>query len=92
MFTKDTKLAAILTAPTLSVEDKSAIIKELQRHTGSGGDKGDTLKNFLELLAENNRLGLLKGVCEKFTELMAASRGEVELVVTSATVRLYREL
>lgn len=75
-----------MTAPTLSVEDKSAIIKELSKHTGAGGDKGDTVKNFLETLAENNRLGLLKGVCEKFTELMAASRGEVELTVTSATV------
>lgn len=74
-------------APTLSPEDKSAIITELQKHTGAGGDKGNTVKNFLETLAENNRLGLLKGVCEKFGELMGAARGEVELTVTSASVR-----
>jgi F-type H+-transporting ATPase subunit O len=74
-----------LLAPTLSSEDKSAIIAELQKHTG-GVDKGDTVKNFLEALAENNRLGLLKGVCEKFGVLMGASRGEVELTVTSAAV------
>ncbi len=72
-------------APTLSSEDKSAIIAELQKHTG-GVDKGDTVKNFLSTLADYNRLSLLKGVCEKFGELMGAARGEVELTVTSASV------
>jgi len=84
VYSKDAKLATIMLAPTLSSEDKSSIIAELQKHTG-GADKGDTVKNFLEALAENNRLGLLKGVCEKFGLLMGASRGEVELTVTSAT-------
>lgn len=42
------------------------------------------MKNFLQTLAENNRLGLLEGVCEKFTQLMGAYRGEMELVITSA--------
>ena len=42
------------------------------------------MKNFLQTLAENNRLGLLEGVCEKFGELMSAYRGEMELVITSA--------
>lgn len=85
MYHKDAKLATILTAPTLSAEDKSAIVTELQKHTG-GADKADTVKNFLDTLAENNRLALLKGVCEKFGELMGAARGEVELTVTSASV------
>jgi len=84
VYHKDPKLATIMTAPTLSADDKSAIIAELQKHTG-GADKGDTVKNFLTTLAENNRLGLLKSVCEKFGELMGASRGEVELTVTSAS-------
>ncbi|CAD6444406.1 c5aeec05-c24c-4a17-8e35-fadddb00126b [Sclerotinia trifoliorum] len=84
IFQKDAKLATIMQAPTLSVQDKSQIIQELQKHTG-GQDKGDTVKNFLETLAENNRLSLLKGVCEKFGELMGAARGEIELVVTSAS-------
>lgn len=87
IFQKDAKLATILQAPTLTVSDKSQIIQELQKHTG-GQDKGDTVKNFLETLAENNRLALLKGVCEKFGELMGAARGEVELVITSASVGL----
>ncbi|KAH8687718.1 ATP synthase delta subunit-domain-containing protein [Tricladium varicosporioides] len=85
VYHKDEKLASIMLAPTLSPEDKSAIITELQKHTGAAGDKAGTVKNFLETLAENNRLGLLKGVCEKFGELMGAARGEVELTVTSAS-------
>lgn len=74
-----------MVAPTLSVSDKAAIIAELQKHTG---EKSETIKHFLEALAENNRLGLLQGVCDKFAELMSASRGEVELTVTSASVSL----
>lgn len=62
-------------------------MQELQRHTG-GVDKADTVKNFLKTLAENNRLGILEGVCEKFSTLMGAARGEVDLIVTSASVRL----
>ena len=75
----------ILTAPTLSVGDKSQIVQELQRHMGAP-DKGDTVKNFLKTLADNNRLGILQGVCEKFTTLMGAARGEVDLTITSASV------
>jgi F-type H+-transporting ATPase subunit O len=85
VYHKDAKLATIMQAPTLSSEDKSAIVAELQKHTG-GADKGDTVKNFLDTLAFYNRLGLLKGICEKFGELISASKGEVELTITSASV------
>ena len=51
-----------------------------------GQDRADTVKNFLKTLSDNNRLGLLQGVCEKFTTLMGAARGEIELTVTSAAV------
>lgn len=44
------------------------------------------MKNFLDTLAENNRLSVLEGVCEKFGVLMGAHRGEVEMTVTSAAV------
>jgi F-type H+-transporting ATPase subunit O len=86
VYHKDPKLADILSAPTLSKADKSQIIAELQKHTG-GADKDSTVKNFLTTLADYNRLGLLKGVCEKFGVLMSAARGEVEMTVTSASVR-----
>ncbi|KAL2185260.1 OSCP-domain-containing protein [Thermothelomyces heterothallicus CBS 203.75] len=78
---KDSKLVTILEAPTLSAADKSAIVAELQK---SAGASGETIKNFLETLVENNRLGLLPGVCNKFNELISAARGEVEMIVTSA--------
>ncbi|PYH74709.1 F1F0 ATP synthase subunit 5 [Aspergillus vadensis CBS 113365] len=78
----DRKLTTILSAPTLTVADKQQIVQELQKVAGA--DKGDILKNFLATLAENNRLGLLEGICDKFTTLMGAHRGEIELNITSA--------
>jgi len=87
VYVKDPKLAQILLAPTLSAEDKSAIVNELVKSAG-GADKEGTVKNFLTTLADYNRLGLLKGVTEKFAELISAGKGEVELTVTSATVSL----
>jgi hypothetical protein len=83
VFAKDPKLGTILQAPTLSASDKSQIITELQKHAGSGGD---VIKQFLQTLAENNRLGVLERVCEKFAVLMSAHKGEVEMIVTSAAV------
>ncbi|CAJ2511834.1 Uu.00g074590.m01.CDS01 [Anthostomella pinea] len=80
---RDAKLNSILNTPTLTDGDKSAIIAELQKSMGASGSN-ETIKNFLDTLAENNRLGLLNNVCEKFGELMSASRGELEMVVTSA--------
>lgn len=82
----DAKLPQILAAPTLTDADKSQIVAELEKHTG-GADKSSTVKNFLSALAENNRLSLLEGVCDKFGTLMSAARGEMELIVTSASVR-----
>jgi F-type H+-transporting ATPase subunit O len=85
LFKKDAKLPAILAAPTLSASDKSAVIGEHLKHMGPGADKEKILRSFMDTLAEHNRLGLLPGVAEKFDTLMGAHRGEVELVVTSAS-------
>ncbi|EQL02875.1 ATP synthase subunit 5 [Ophiocordyceps sinensis CO18] len=78
---KDAKLLQILSMPTLAPKDKSIIVGELAKLTGGASE---TVKNLLATLAENNRLGLLPGVCGKFAELMSAARGEVEMTVTSA--------
>jgi F-type H+-transporting ATPase subunit O len=80
---KDSKLVTILQAPDLSADDKKGIVTELQKHTG-GADKDNVVKNFLDTLAENNRLGALEAVAEDFGKLMSAHKGEVEMVVTSA--------
>ena len=82
-FKKDSKLQNILTAPTLSTDDKKQIVAEIQKSTGVQ-DKTNTLTNFLNTLAENNRLAVLEGVCEKFGQLMSAARGEIEMTITSA--------
>jgi len=75
-------LTTLLGAPTLSVSDKQQIVAELQKHVGN--DKDGIIKNLLQTLAANNRLGALEGVVEKFGQLMSSHRGEVELTVTSA--------
>jgi F-type H+-transporting ATPase subunit O len=75
----------LIAAPTLTDSDKSAIVQELEKHTG-GADKSGTVKNFLQALAENNRLGLLEGVTDKFGTLMSAARGEMEVTITTASV------
>lgn len=85
VFKKDRKLSAILSAPTLTSTDKDQIVNELMKHTG-GVDKANTVKNFLKTLADNNRLGILEEVCEKFGKLISVHRGEVECLVTSAAV------
>ena len=82
-FKKDAKLQLILTAPTLTPSEKKQIVQEIQKSTGVQ-DKTNTLTNFLNTLAENNRLSVLEGVCEKFQALMSAARGEVEMTITSA--------
>ncbi|KAL1954395.1 hypothetical protein VTO42DRAFT_1210 [Malbranchea cinnamomea] len=82
-FKKDAKLTTILNTPTLTESDKSQIIQELQNVAGGAG-KENILQNFLQTLAENNRLGILEGVCEKFSTLMSAHRGEIELIISSA--------
>ncbi|RDA83618.1 hypothetical protein CP532_2841 [Ophiocordyceps camponoti-leonardi (nom. inval.)] len=81
-FSKDAKLSQVLATPTLSPKDKEAVVAELAKTMG--GSTTPTVKNFLETLADNNRLGLLQAVCGKFADLMAASKGEVQMTVTSA--------
>ncbi|OCK80844.1 OSCP-domain-containing protein [Lepidopterella palustris CBS 459.81] len=83
VFKRDPKLQKVLEAPMLTVEDRKQIVSELQKHIG-GADKGDIVKNLLITLADNNRLGVLESVCEKFGVIMGASRGEIEMTVVSA--------
>ncbi|KAF2716240.1 OSCP-domain-containing protein [Polychaeton citri CBS 116435] len=80
-FKKDAQLQTILSAPTLSADDKQKIIAELEKAIGT---QNETVKNFLSTLAENNRLSVLEGVAEKFGTLMSAARGEVEVTIVSA--------
>ncbi|KAF8420104.1 ATP synthase delta subunit-domain-containing protein [Tirmania nivea] len=76
----DPKLNQILASPTLDQQAKSTVVSELQKLIGADKNIG----NLLQILAENNRLGLLRPVTEKFEALMKAHKGEVEAIVTSA--------
>ena len=84
---KDDKLTPLLTIPALSNADKSAIINEVFKQVGGNASSSKVFKGLLETLAENNRLSLLPGIANKFDTLMGAHRGEVQVVVTTATVR-----
>lgn len=83
LFEKDAKLEGVLSTPSLTAADKEVVVEELAKRAGTSNE---TVRNFLSALAENNRLGLLSRVCDSFSVLMAAARGEVEMVVTSAQV------
>lgn len=73
--------------PTLSANDRKAGLTSF--FTQLEGPKKDTIsdttKNLLAVLSENGRLGETQGVIEGFNELVSQYRGELTVVVTSAT-------
>lgn len=76
----DSKVAGLISNPTLNMSDKTVIVDVLSKSVG--GDKSIT--NLLKVMAENNRLGMLPAVSEAFASLIAAQKGEVEVTITSA--------
>ncbi|CAO1633307.1 unnamed protein product [Sympodiomycopsis kandeliae] len=73
------KLQTFISNPTLSNKDKIAGLEQL---TGSKSD--EITRNLFQVLAENGRLQDAEKVVLEFERLMAAYRGEVEVVITSA--------
>lgn len=67
--------------PALSSQDKKAVVDTLSRASKAE----QTVSNFLNVLAENNRLSLLPAIADKFETLSNASKGIVEATITSAT-------
>ncbi|KAK9496111.1 OSCP/delta subunit of ATPase [Lipomyces doorenjongii] len=76
---KDADVSGILSNPALSASDKKIVVETLSKSVSV-----PTVANLLAVLAENNRLGLLSEVIEKFGTLMSAYKGEVEATITSA--------
>ncbi|KAK9388901.1 OSCP/delta subunit of ATPase [Lipomyces mesembrius] len=76
---KDADVSGILSNPALSASDKKVVVETLSQSVSV-----PTVANLLAVLAENNRLGLLSEVIEKFGTLMSAYKGEVEATITSA--------
>ena len=82
-------LNSFISNPTLSVKDRNAGLPTLlARAEGTGARKepvSDITKNLFVLLSENGRLGETAGVIEGFNELVSRHKGEINVVVTSAT-------
>lgn len=79
---RDPKLSMVLNNPSLSFKDRSVIAEVLAKSLGN--DK--LIFNFLEIVAEKNRLNLIKDIVKKFSYLMSAKKGEIEVIVTSVSV------
>ncbi|CCK73014.1 F1F0 ATP synthase subunit 5 KNAG_0M01610 [Huiozyma naganishii CBS 8797] len=73
-------ISATLKNPTLSHGERSAVVKTLQEQVGPD----ETVGNFLQLLVENNRLGLFSAIYEDFVTLSNEHSGVVTASVTSA--------
>lgn len=80
-------LASYISNPTLSSKDRSAGLEAL--FVVAEGPKkepvSDITKNLFGVLSENGRLGETQSVIQGFNELVAKYKGEVEVVVTSAS-------
>ncbi|EMR11543.1 ATP synthase F1, delta subunit [Pneumocystis murina B123] len=79
---KDVKLSLILNNPSLSLKDRLIIADVLSKLLGN--DK--LISNFLQIIAEKNRFNFIKSVSKKFSYLITTKRGEIEVVVTSASL------
>ncbi|RDB16675.1 ATP synthase subunit 5, mitochondrial [Hypsizygus marmoreus] len=82
-------VGAFLQNPTLSSQDRAAALnKFFSKLEGTGPKKesvSEITKNLLSVLSENGRLNETQGVIEGFNELVAQYKGELTVVVTSAT-------
>ncbi|EPQ29279.1 uncharacterized protein PFL1_03034 [Pseudozyma flocculosa PF-1] len=77
------KLQTFISNPTLGTAERT---KGLEQLLSSGKGKADQIThNLFQVLAENGRLQDTEKVIDGFEELMTAYRGEVEVIVTSAT-------
>lgn len=72
-------MAAALESPALSATAKGELLIEV-----CGAKCGDKHRNFVNLLAENNRLVLMPEIFQLFEELRAEAESKIEATVTSA--------
>ncbi|MEC7120029.1 MAG: F0F1 ATP synthase subunit delta [Pseudomonadota bacterium] len=79
MYMSDSALIEYLRRPTLQAQDKVKAITDLseRNHTIA-------FKNFLSLLAENDRLELIPAIATEFGLLKAHESGEIDVTIESA--------
>lgn len=73
------ELSDALEAPGLTSASRAEIIERV-----GGAELTDHVKNFVRLLAENNRLALLPDIASIYEVLKSEAEGEIEAEVTSA--------
>lgn len=70
----------VIANPTVSRTEKAATMEALASALKAGKEQ----KNFLMLLAQNNRLDVLPAIITVFRERLSAERGELVLEITTA--------
>lgn len=83
----DPKLQSVVVNPALSHREKLDVVQLLTQTGGGSAEASKAVKNLLEVMSENSRLGHLNGVVNAFEKIMRAHKGEVDVVVTSSQVR-----
>ncbi|KAI9221795.1 ATP synthase delta subunit-domain-containing protein, partial [Blastocladiella britannica] len=78
---KDDQFRSFVESPVVDRTLKADVIKAVATKQSYSA----TTSNFFALLAENGRLDLSRPVLDSFAQLMSAHRGEVPVIVTSAT-------
>lgn len=73
--------ARFLRSPVISAEHKREVVDAILAKAKTG----QTVSNFLKLVARNGRLFALEQMIREFKQLAAAERGEVTADVTAAT-------
>lgn len=72
-------MASRLDAPSITQEDRATMVQQV-----AGDELGEHGKNFVRLLAENNRLSLMSDISGIYETLRSEAEGEIEANVTSA--------
>ncbi|KAH8120622.1 ATP synthase subunit 5 [Phellopilus nigrolimitatus] len=80
-------LSAFVANPLLSLKDRSSGLEVLFNASTKGAKEpvSDVTKNLFSVLSENGRLVETPDVIEGFNELVAKYKGELDVVVTSAS-------
>lgn len=85
---KDTpEFASFISNPLIPAKDRATGLETLYKTAQKGAKEpiSDITKSLFSVLSENGRLAEAPGVIEGFNELVAKYRGELDIVVTSAT-------
>lgn len=80
---------AFVNNPTLSSKERAtglaSLFSKIESTAAKKEPMSDITKHLLSVLSENGRLGETEGVIEGFNDLVSQYRGELSVVVTSAT-------